>query len=226
MSVSLISAAFRCDVPPGPKLLLLALADSANDDDGGCWFLIRTLCLKTSCGERTVQGHLSWLERAGYVRRQFRPGRSSEFYLSLEKLGIDPGAACRGDSRGAGVRPGTPADSAPRRFCTPAGSAPTPAESAPTPVESAPTPAESAPISGSYPVLDPLTNPPEAGRVKNAFPGSPEGARKAPPEGLARGNGPGGRSFSLHASSERERSWEERSANLRKLRDTLRGIGS
>jgi len=214
MAVSLIASAFRAEVPSVSKLVLLALADSANDDDGGCWFLMKTLCAKTSLSERCVREHLGNLERVGYLRREFRPGRSTVFFLSLDKLGVEPRV-----SRG-GVDVSTPAPGAAPFLGTPARRAGTPAPGAPTPAPGASTPAPGAPISVSYPVLYPLTNPPEVGRAKNALPGSrnPEAGTRSP-EGLARG-GAGA------PDPEPEYPPEHRREMIRRLRESVRGIGS
>jgi len=161
MAIALISAAFKAAVSPTEKLVLLALADSANDDDGGCFFLVSTLCRKTSLSERTIQGVFNRLSQAGYLKREFRPGRSTVFFLSLQKLGVQSSYPH------------------PRSSCTPAKSAVTPAAAAPTPAAAAPTPAAPAPISVSYPGSYPLTNPKEPDALKSA---SPESEPELPPE--------------------------------------------
>lgn len=80
-----------------------------SNDDGVCWPSIATIAERCSMGERTVQMHIQSLEREGYLSRKERSGTSSLIRIN------------------------------PRRFCTPAESAP-PQELHPTPAESAPHP--------------------------------------------------------------------------------------
>ena len=64
------------------RLLLLALADTANDE-GVCWPSVATLGRKCSTSDRrTVLRQLDWLEREGFVRREKRPGRSTVYHLA------------------------------------------------------------------------------------------------------------------------------------------------
>lgn len=71
-------------------------------DEGCCWPSIATVAKKCSMGERTVQGHIATLCEIGAVQRYDRPGKLSAFKLD------------------------------PRKFCTPAESAP-PQKTADTP---------------------------------------------------------------------------------------------
>ena len=122
-----MTEAWRADIPAGRKLVLLSLADNANDR-GECYPSVDAVSVRCGLSVRAVQGHIADLEKAGMVSRMERNGRSNLFTLH------------------------------PRRFCTPAESAPpqnlhpTPADSAPHPAESAPpVPAESAPITVNEP---------------------------------------------------------------------------
>ena len=125
-----MTEAWRADIPAGRKLVLLSLADNANDR-GECYPSVDAVADRCGLSVRAVQGHIADLEKAGMVSRAGRVGRSNLFTLH------------------------------PRRFCTPADSAPpqilhpNPADSAPPPAESAPpVPAESAPIT----VIEPSLN--------------------------------------------------------------------
>jgi len=122
MSVAISSACWSLQLPPGPKFVLMALADFANED-GLCWPAVATLCERTGFSERAVQGHLKALEQAGAVTRQDGRGRSTVYRIQVEQAPVKA--------------VDTPAESAPqpRRICTPPpqnlrGS---PAESAPDP---------------------------------------------------------------------------------------------
>lgn len=78
MSIALMATAWKLDVDPAAKLVLLALADWSNDD-GYCWPSIRQLCLKCSISERTVQTHIKGLCAAGHITRAERPGHGVHY---------------------------------------------------------------------------------------------------------------------------------------------------
>ena len=82
-----MSAVWDVRLPDSEKIVLLALADCANDD-GVCWPSMRTLVEKCSKTDRTIQaavkslaaaGHLSRIERAGKgVLYTIHPGATPE----------------------------------------------------------------------------------------------------------------------------------------------------
>ena len=88
-----MTEAWRADIPAGRKLVLLSLADNANDR-GECYPSVDAVADRCGLSVRAVQGHIADLEKAGMVSRAGRVGRSNLFTLH------------------------------PRRFCTPADSAP------------------------------------------------------------------------------------------------------
>ena len=75
--------AWRAPLPPGPKIVLLALADIA-DDDGVCWPGHRSLAIKCSTTVRTVQRTLAALAAQGRLliepRYRHDGSRSSNRY--------------------------------------------------------------------------------------------------------------------------------------------------
>jgi hypothetical protein len=117
-----MSAAFKAPIKSTPKLVLLALCDCANDQ-GECYPSVPTLMEKCSAGERTVQDAIALLEREGYMRREFRTGRSTVYWIADPRNWRTPAAA------------------APPQIAHPA-----PAVTAPPPPQTAhPTPANGAP---------------------------------------------------------------------------------
>lgn len=137
MSIKLMSAVWGMKLNHTDKLVLLALADNANDD-GICWPSIRTICKKTCLSERGVQASLQRLIQTNTLQRIIRNGRSSNFY----------------------VRPPPPQD------MHPAGYAPTPAQDAPPPPQDMhPTPARHAPRTIIEPSSEPSKNPNGAAEV-------------------------------------------------------------
>jgi len=83
--------AWSVALPPTPKLVLMALADEA-DDSGYCFPSQRRLATKCSVTDRTVRRVLQELERLGYVRLETRQradgSRSSNGYRLV--CGIPP----------------------------------------------------------------------------------------------------------------------------------------
>jgi hypothetical protein len=121
-----MTLAFRAAIPATRKLVLLALADCANDQ-GECYPSIPHLVSKCSLAERTVQESIAQLEAQGMIRREFRTGRATVYWVT-------PNAE----------QP--PQQAHPRSRRTPAPHAPTPAVAAPPPPQQAhPTPAAGAP---------------------------------------------------------------------------------
>jgi DNA-binding transcriptional ArsR family regulator len=85
MSISFMALAWKTDIPAGRKLVLLSLCDHA-DSQGKCYPSVEALAHKCSMGQRTVQQHISDLERAGMLVRRFRKGRSTLYQLHPDKF--------------------------------------------------------------------------------------------------------------------------------------------
>jgi len=81
VSVRLMSAVWDLDLPPGEKLVLLALADQANDEGRQCWPAVSTIAHKSGQGERTVRRALSDLEAKGHLTRGHRDGASTQYHV-------------------------------------------------------------------------------------------------------------------------------------------------
>ena len=85
MSISFMALAWKTDIPAGRKLVLLSLCDHA-DSQGECYPSVEAIAYKCSMGQRTVQQHISDLERAGMLVRRFRKGRSTLYRLQAAKF--------------------------------------------------------------------------------------------------------------------------------------------
>jgi len=72
---------WEIDLPPGEKLVLLALADQANDEGRQCWPAVLTIAKKSGQGERTVRRALDSLEKAGHLTRDHRDGTSTQYHV-------------------------------------------------------------------------------------------------------------------------------------------------
>jgi hypothetical protein len=122
---------WKMEIATAPKMVLLALCDNANDQ-GECYPSVAMLAEKCSMAERSVQKHISDMEREGIIARGYRTGRSTVYQIN------------------------------PRKLCTPANCAPpqtvhpTPATGAPPPPQTVhPTPATGAPITIIEPSVEP-----------------------------------------------------------------------
>lgn len=88
MSIALMTEVWRMDLPTTDKMVLLALADAANDD-GVCWTAVKArspgrldLITKCSLSERAIQGAIKRLCEAGLLSRDERPGRGVIYHVT------------------------------------------------------------------------------------------------------------------------------------------------
>jgi hypothetical protein len=81
MSIRLMSAVWDMDLPAGEKIVLLALADQANDEGRQCWPSVETIMRRSGQGERTVRRALSSLEEKGHLTRNHRVNDSTQYHI-------------------------------------------------------------------------------------------------------------------------------------------------
>jgi hypothetical protein len=83
MSIKIMTAVWdRKDLSSTQKLVLLSLADWANDE-GLCWPSIDRLAIKTSMAGRSVQRIIRDLESMGFVRRDEVLGKGNRYWISI-----------------------------------------------------------------------------------------------------------------------------------------------
>ena len=83
MSIKLMTAVWdREDLSSTQKLVLLSLADWANDE-GLCWPSIERLAIKTSMAGRSVQRIIRDLESMGFVKRDEVLGKGNRYWISI-----------------------------------------------------------------------------------------------------------------------------------------------
>jgi len=119
MSMELMVKAMKTKVGnPLRKLVLVKLADNASDQ-GECWPSYQHIADQCEIGRSTVKLHVRELEKAGFLRREFR--RKGELNQSnLFHLTLDGGAAsalvggATDNPPGAADNPGGGAAAAPR----------------------------------------------------------------------------------------------------------------
>lgn len=114
MSLDALTWAFSQDLEPAKKIVLLALADYA-DDSGRCWPSQETMTAKTSLSVRSIRTQLRALEAQGLIvttqRKRPDGGRSSnEYVLAVtprQNLPGPPAATHRGPRQTVAGAPGT-----------------------------------------------------------------------------------------------------------------------
>ncbi len=111
MSIKLMTLVWESGpTDPTDRLILLSLADQANDD-GVCWPCVTTLASRVCLSERRVQARLSNLVQQGWIQRKVRyvDGRQTSSITSVckEALGVtlptprgDAGVMGEGDATG------------------------------------------------------------------------------------------------------------------------------
>lgn len=80
MSVRIMTAAWAVDLPAGEKLVLLALADCANDE-GKCWPGLTSLAKKTGKSRRSLIDSIHALEKGGHISRDVLVGKGVNYTI-------------------------------------------------------------------------------------------------------------------------------------------------
>lgn len=80
MSNAILNKAWEQDLPPGPKVVLISLADQANDE-GVCWPAIPQIAKRCGINDRSVSRHVSKLEQMGVIKREVVTGRGTIYHL-------------------------------------------------------------------------------------------------------------------------------------------------
>ena len=146
MSIALITEAFRASLPTVQKFVLVALCDNANDQ-GECYPSIASLMARCSLTDRAVQKSLVELESAGFIQREFRTGRATNYQIT------DPRMWCTN-------APDAPPNNVhPRTTFTPNHVHPTPERGSPPPPNHVhPTPERGSPRTVIEPSIEPSDN--------------------------------------------------------------------
>ena len=86
-----MTSVWSLDISSTHKLVLLALADNANDE-GMCWPSMATIVAKTSLSDRCIQEAIRALEVTGMLSIHERSGRSNYYTVTPER-GAPPNVA-------------------------------------------------------------------------------------------------------------------------------------
>lgn len=119
MSISLMTAAWKIDLPASPKLVLLAMCDWANDEGASLFPSVGKVAVRASMSERNAKRVLHTLIEAGWLSvvgnsMGGKPGMTRQYQLNApailrgyvgatdDKLSPVTNPAERGDSTGKG----------------------------------------------------------------------------------------------------------------------------
>ena len=84
MSLEAITWAFRQQLTPSEKLVLLTIADFA-DDQNKCWPNQTTLSKRTGLSRQTINKKLATLEKEGLIKREARWHTSNMTHLNIDE---------------------------------------------------------------------------------------------------------------------------------------------
>ena len=94
MSIRIMAGVWeRSDINPTQKLVLLALADWANDE-GLCWPSIDRLCQKSGLKRRSVQMAIHTMEAIGILRREEVVGKGCKYWIIAPVQEMHPRTKC------------------------------------------------------------------------------------------------------------------------------------
>lgn len=105
MSVRTMSLVWELDLPDSEKLVLLALADCANDD-GHCWPGMNALKRKCTKSDRTIQLAIKMLVVKGHLTRREVPGKGCNYTVHpIVRLDTPEAITPRSDNAPKGTTP-------------------------------------------------------------------------------------------------------------------------
>lgn len=84
MSIFLMTEAWKTTMPSTQKIVFLALCDNSSDG-GECYPSITLLMNKCSLSDRAIQNAIAYLEEFGYLKREFRKGQSTTYWIENPK---------------------------------------------------------------------------------------------------------------------------------------------
>lgn len=92
MTIRAMNWAWEIDLPPAMKLVLLKLADRANDD-GECWPGMESVANACGVSERTLMRHIEKMESMGLLQKSKRKDDSGRQATNLYTLNLayEPG---------------------------------------------------------------------------------------------------------------------------------------
>lgn len=122
-----MTAVWGVSLPDSEKIVLLALADCANDE-GLCWPSMATLAAKCSKSDRTVQAAIKSLVARGHMSRSEVPGKGCRYIVHPAPEAASPPKPLRGEEtsppKGTTATPEAASDKPSRTITSPEASPP------------------------------------------------------------------------------------------------------
>jgi hypothetical protein len=87
----------RQRLPPGPKIVLLMLADAADPERGECWPSVRWMQEATSLSDRSIQRYFAHLRERGLIEIEDRFGHKGRQTSNLFRLRLHGSPATSGE---------------------------------------------------------------------------------------------------------------------------------
>lgn len=88
MSIKIMSRVWEADMEMGRKMVLLAMADYADDNGGGIYPSIPTLAKKCSMSERALQAHIAEMRNDGWLtvdgKKPVKGGHVNVYRINLD----------------------------------------------------------------------------------------------------------------------------------------------
>lgn len=82
MSIAIMNQVWQLAIPSGRKIVLLSLADQANDH-GVCWPSMAQIAIRCSITDRSVRSHVAEMELSGLLRRDVIAGRGTVYHINI-----------------------------------------------------------------------------------------------------------------------------------------------
>lgn len=90
MSIQAVAWVLEQDLPARPKLVLISIANHADNTNGYCWLNAKTIADESACTPRSVYRFIGGLIRNGYLRRETKRGddgkqRANDYWILFNR---------------------------------------------------------------------------------------------------------------------------------------------
>ena len=86
MSVDLVARVISSEIPAGPKMVLIILADSSNGYGDSCYPSVPLIADLCSTSINTVRSHIKWLIEQRLIFRAHARGQATTYRINLQRV--------------------------------------------------------------------------------------------------------------------------------------------
>ena len=86
MSVDLVARVISSEIPAGPKMVLIILADSSNGYGDSCYPSVPLIADLCSTSINTVRSHIKWLIEHRLIFRAHARGQATTYRINLQRV--------------------------------------------------------------------------------------------------------------------------------------------